>query len=411
MRSCRVFLESFVVCLLLFVIGGCSTHPIVEDTARTPTDRIVASVRCEMRLGFFMQIGEVLRDRGFGDFDYRRLLDKETRVEILDSKKFNDLDRSESEEIAKILANYGNSAVAYDFDFEITEGNQLSGALGFQMPFTTPAVFNLAAGGAVEKSRVGKRTFRSQQSFKEIVTSRDWCSDYFGARSDKLPLKSNLLYPVAGSIGMTEVVRTFMKLSEQGGGKDNFVDALTFTTTMGGSTEAALKLNPVPHSFRLIAAEASLSGARTDIHRVKVSLAFPLSETSRARLKKLRERNQQILNPSGRSAVWRARYNICVADARDREDRFKVLRNSPPEIYCMQYANAFVHLSERFFDEDVVPLTETTSPNDVTRHNTGPTSDFNTLNLEEPSRTRPRVRMPVRVRRPGKPTLPSWWFQ
>src|SRR5262249_8291154 len=38
---------------------------------------------------------------------------------------------------------------------------------------------------------------------------------------------------------------------------------------------------------------------------------------------------------------WRARYNLCVADARQREDAFKALRFEAPEVYCITYADAF----------------------------------------------------------------------
>lgn len=40
--------------------------------------------------------------------------------------------------------------------------------------------------------------------------------------------------------------------------------------------------------------------------------------------------------------LWRARYNLCVHDARNREDTLKTLRFSAPEVYCLEYASAFV---------------------------------------------------------------------
>ena len=407
------FVRAFAVSLLVIPFAGCSIHPIPEDVARAPTDKIVASVRCEMRLGFFEQVGELLKKEDIGDFDYRDLFHKPTRHQILNNKTLGS-----NEKLAEILDDYGNSAIAYDFDFEITEENDLASAFGFQLPFTAPSVFDLSLAGSVEKTRVGKRTFRSQQTFGELVND-DWCKRYFGPRSEDLPLAENFVYPISGSIGMREVVRTFMRLSEQGGGKDNFVDLLTFTTAVGGSAEASVKLNAVPHSFRLVSANANLSGGRVDIHRVKVSLAFPLPKATRERLKKKREEQQErekkILEPDGRSAVWRARYNICVADARDREDRFKVLRNSPPEVYCIKYANAFVPFSKRFpeyAEEEEDYVTITNLPVDDPTPSSVPEAYFDSPpgeNVDQIRKPRPSARGTVRTKRKSKPKLPSWW--
>src|SRR5262249_30034238 len=49
----------------------------------------------------------------------------------------------------------------------------------------------------------------------------------------------------------------------------------------------------------------------------------------------------ELDSPFDRPADWRARYNLCVADARGREDALKQLRLTAPEIYCIQYADAF----------------------------------------------------------------------
>ena len=260
-------------------------------------------------------------------------------------------------EIAAILTAYGNSAIAYDFAFDIEEANGLSANLAFQMPFTVPKVFDLSAGGSVDKVRSARRTFRSQQTFKDLVDARDWCAEYFGKRSQDLPKPKNLLHPISGSIGMDKVVETFMRLSEQGGGKDNFVDSLRFTTTIKGSLNASVRLEAVSHAFRLVSARAAADGERRDIHAVKVSLAFPIARAPVARPRAARAARaaRRTLPPTlypdssnqsvrTRSPIWRARYNLCVADARDREDQFRVLRDQPPEIYCMKYADAFVPL-------------------------------------------------------------------
>ena len=343
----RGYLGAFEIILAVgTVLAGCSVHPIAQNVTRIPTNQIVAGIRCEMRIGFAKQIAEFIKKHKIARLSsFRDLLDKDTRDRITFAP--NDLGPAKNQKLTDLLENYGQSAIAYDFDFEITETNQASSSVAFKLPFTSLTVLDAGAAGSLTKSRVGKRTFKSQHTFTELLNDHDWCDspEYFGVKSRHLPRSKNLMYPISGSIGLAEVVETFMKLSEQGGGKENFVDALTFMTSIGGSVNAGIKLNPVTDRFRLVSANAELSGGRIDVHKVTVSLAFPLAKSRREHQERLRERSRRILDPEVGTPLWRARYNICVADARSREDKFERLRDSPPEVYCIDYANVFSRLS------------------------------------------------------------------
>jgi hypothetical protein len=323
--------QKLIAAFATAALSGCSVHPIPDDLPPgIPTEEIVKSARCEMRLGLFDQVKRLLREEGIADFDVSVLQTQQGRKAVLPNPP---------PQLKTILAEYGEVAVAYDFNFEISEHDNLDASLAFKLPFTAPNVFDLGAAGSLRKTRIGKRTFSSQETFYDLILRDQWCGNFE-------PRDRNLAYPITGSIGLRKVVETFMVLSEQGGGKDSFVDALTFTTTISGSVNPSVKLNPVPDSFRLVNASAGFSADRTDLHQVKISLAFPVSAKPK---KKKNERPAQPDDPNGPSIapyaynpVWRARYNICVADARDREDTFKTLRLSPPEVYCLSYADAFV---------------------------------------------------------------------
>jgi hypothetical protein len=96
-----------------------------------------------------------------------------------------------------------------------------------------------------------------------------------------------------------------------------------------------------------VSADVAVAADRTDVHKIVISLAFPVKEQDpdKVREKKLKQCKQSgicIEDEFPLNPVWRARYNICVADARSREDAFKALRDSPPEVYCLAYADAFV---------------------------------------------------------------------
>jgi hypothetical protein len=340
--------HKFLAALAVVLLAGCSVHPIPDDVSPIPTQEIVRSARCEMRLGVFDQVKVLLEKAGITNVDISDLQTPEGRKRVLPKPP---------PELQAILDNYGKVAVAYDFDFEITEHNNLDSSLAFKLPFTPPSVLDLGAAGSLHKTRFGKRTFSAQETFADLILRVDWC-DGFEVR------RRNLLYPITGSIGLRKVMETFIAISEQGGGKESFVDALAFTTTISGSVNPSLKLNPVPSSFRLVSASLTASADRTDLHKVKISLAFPVPEKPKKKKDGILlpvDPNEPGTAPYVYNPVWRARYNICVADARDREDTFKTLRFTPPEVYCISYADTFVPrtsvdaLIPRTATEDVAP--------------------------------------------------------
>ena len=282
-----------------------------------------------MRLGLFDEVKRLLNEQGITGFDVNVLQTHRGRAAVLPTPP---------PQLKTILEEYGQVAVAYDFTFDITEQDNLDAESGLQNFLYSPQVFDLGAGASLHKVRTGKRTFSSQETFYDLILRDQWCGNF--ETRDR-----NLAYPITGSIGLRKVVQTFMALSEQGGGRDSFVDLLTFTTTIGGSLSQSLKLSPVPDSFRLVSASAGLSAERRDFHQVKISLAFPVPAKPKKKKNEVHQPddpNGPTIAPYAYNPVWRARYNICVADAREREDAFKTLRLSPPEVYCISYADAFV---------------------------------------------------------------------
>jgi hypothetical protein len=360
-------------------LAGCSVHPLPDDVTGIPTEEIVRSARCEMQLGLFDQVKWLLEARGVRNFDIKDLQTKERRNRFL---------ANPPRAVVSILEDYGKVGVAYDFDFDITEADDASANLAFQLPWSASKL-DLASGTAIMRIRRGKRTFSAQETFEELM-QRDWCEDF-------VPRERNLRYPIAGSIGLRKVVETFIRLSQQGGGKDNFVDKLDFTTTVSAGLQPSITLNAVPGSFRLVRGTMGLSAERTDLHKITVSLAFPTPSRKREKKKyDLTIDDTFEFNP-----VWRARYNLCVADARDREDTLKTLRDSPPEVYCMEYADAFVR--KRYAEGP--PATPESRKRAPERSNGR--GDEGGAGAPPPSGAQPRSLAP-----PPEPRVlrrPSWW--
>jgi hypothetical protein len=237
-------------------------------------------------------------------------------------------------------------SVAYDWTFDITEVNQVDGGLGFKLPFLNPTdTLDVGASGKVNTLRRGTRTFKNQDTFANLLTKEryDLCHNLNNS-ADELPLElprpKRLLYPITGHIGLEKVAKTFLSVASWNDGVDTFVDEIAFTTTLDARAGATIALNPVPQQFRLVSAAANLAGTRIDLHKVKVSLAFPKArpqQTPKQKLDQLEEAiGGYVLNPN-----WRAAYALCVADARSREEDFKKLRLDPPEVTCIASTDTF----------------------------------------------------------------------
>src|SRR5262245_42277148 len=75
--------QSVFACLVFAMLSGCSVHPIPDDVPPgIPTEEIVKSARCEMRLGLFDEVKRLLNDRGITGFDVSALQTHQGRAAI-----------------------------------------------------------------------------------------------------------------------------------------------------------------------------------------------------------------------------------------------------------------------------------------------------------------------------------------
>jgi hypothetical protein len=232
MRAVQLFAFAGLAPMLL----GCSAVPIQDDVTRKDTFRIVQQIRCEAK---------------------------------------------------KAVEQYGrnlpNAAVAYEFTFDVTEGNTaMANATGF-VPFLNGGTFSLAGNAGINGTRETNRNFKTVDTFADLMNARCREGD----------LAKDFLYPVSGDVGMEEVVKTFIMLSriddasvpapEPGttapagttAGTDvfTFADTLTFTTTLTAGITPTLHLSPIPQQFRIMDASANFMAGRHDVHTVVVALA------------------------------------------------------------------------------------------------------------------------------------------
>jgi len=220
---------------------GCSMHPLPENFlfSRASTFDIVQRIRCEAKAGL---------DKYQSDGDAQRIIAATT--------------------------------IGFDFDFNMTEKNNAnSGGLTFKNKVVKGFQLDLTA--SAERKRQNIRRFLVIEELAKL-TDAD-CSN--------AATRANWVYPIAGAIGMDEVVATYIKLEKLSdltaeGSKAPgqaaffgstkaalFADVLTFRTTLTAGATPRLVLSAVNGSFRLTNASIAVTAERRDVHTVIVALA------------------------------------------------------------------------------------------------------------------------------------------
>lgn len=324
---------NWVGCIFAAGLGGCSLHPIPDDVSPFSTEQIVRYGRCEMRAEIldYMVENRIIPETYTAD-------GIRSQIKVATAK----LKANKASWEEKQLLRLAKVAAVYSFDFDIKEHNRTGASAGFRLPWAT-RVLDVEGAAALDLTRQGSRVFGAEVRWEELITS-NLCDGRPWQRS------GNFVYPLTGSTGVGRTVRTFIDIDLQGGAKDSFVDTLTFTTEATGGADATIKLDPVPNQFRLVSATAGVAASRLDIHKLTLSLVFPRPDPINPITGVVRV-DGDLNAPFTRPADWRARYNLCVADARTRESAFRILRLEAPEVYCIRYADAF---SPRTGGEEVV---------------------------------------------------------
>ena len=312
--------------LSLVLLVGCNVHPLPRNVSNTNTFGIVKNVRCEAKREVQSEIEDLLALSTVPEIRSLQAFESVTKREFI---------RAKQPELAIIFDKYDSSVIGYDFLFEITESGANSIDAGLRMP-TTKGTFNLSADARSDRQRTGKREFATAETFAELVL--------LDCETFEKPSKK-LIYPLTGSIGMAEIMDTFLKLGKLGSGKGTFTDTITFTTTVGGGFGASAAVNPVMDKWRLVSGNIVNSKARTDVHQVTISLAFPLLDN-----RKITDR--VAIRRSDKARVEKNTFEYvaiqrCIQRAEARENRGGVLRLTAPESYCADYGRRLAELTGR----------------------------------------------------------------
>jgi hypothetical protein len=273
------------------VLPACSIHPLPEDVTGVNTYHIVRQIRCETRAA---AIGTIVRElrreaNDGGDPIAQRLVanydaDPES-ISTFNPTLFPGADYAQYRNLYNVIY---TAAIAYNFDLTMSETNNLGTTIDLLGPWSPK--FTALLGADANRSRSNERTFTVTDTFSDLlkintpVRGKRYC--------DNEIVRANYIYPVAGRIGVDEMVLTFFDLSLFGeleaqqakpgaGGPPAMADKLTFTTTIDGSVNPAkVVFNPVGSGLQV--ADASLTGTltRMDTHVVTVGLALDSKVTA-----------------------------------------------------------------------------------------------------------------------------------
>jgi hypothetical protein len=228
-------------------------HPLPDDVTRTSTVDIVKSIRCEALAG----------------------------IESLTPEE-----RSLAAPVIKA------TKIGFDFQFNITETNGANGdPQNNLLSFAKGSKLSSVLKGSADLSRTNLRQFTVIDDLPDLLKpeSRAMCANRTS--------RANWAYPIGGTVGMDEVVRTYLKLeilSEVQRAKGVparaqlknivFADDLTFTTDFDAGAKGQLVLDAVVGRLKVTSASLNVDASRQDTHSVIVALTrekIPVDEVAK----------------------------------------------------------------------------------------------------------------------------------
>ena len=273
---------------LAFLVGACTIHPQPVDVTGISTFDIVQQIRCETRqsvidsaLAYLTKSEDVDENsKKIGVRISEEYANNPSSIIKLSPKLFKG-------QVYNILNVFWTTGVAYNFNLDMTEINNADGTLNFGNSFTR-GIFSLNTKAQFDLSRQNTRTFTVTDHFGSLVNKPMDCSGKI--------VGPNYAYPIAGRIGVDDLVHAFVYLTLFGNlggessaagtipkGPPTLVDALVFTTTISGEVNPQVTFAPLGRNLSVTEASLDLKASRIDKHQVVVGLALELSCATAAR--------------------------------------------------------------------------------------------------------------------------------
>lgn len=279
----------FPVLAASLLLCNCAIHPVPEDVTGVNTYHIVRQIRCETReaaakfvLRELKRLGSDHEDQAADTIAQSLVGQYEANPELISTFTPDLFPGPKYAQVRNFYRVIYSAAIAYNFDLTMTEQNNVGTIVNLFGPWTPNFMLGLTADA--NRSRSNERSFTITDTFSELLKGLN--TPVRGKRyCDGQIAQSNYIYPIAGRIGVDELVMTFFELVFLGGlsadkanpgaiGPPTIADKLTFTTTIDGSASPKVLFSPVGTGFQV--SDASITGmaSRTDAHQVSVGLAL-----------------------------------------------------------------------------------------------------------------------------------------
>jgi hypothetical protein len=304
-QFCKSY-AAFTLATLVFsaMLGGCSVRPIQQDVTRIPTKGIVDHIRCEIKFAVLDKAITKLRQRADDiaqswpassppPAEEARIVETFTSIAknltaqrdaILNGDALHtqngeriifDPQSLLTPRAIKFYNHFINSGIAYDFTFDILETNN-SGLTIDPVRLITNGTVGATVGAGVGLIRANTRRFQLTDTFRGLLENNDLNCGQQPNRSD------NLGYPVAGQLGLDELIGTFVDIAEVQLLKANkvldgsvFGDTMKFTTALSGGVTPHVQIAVLGNRLGLASpATLTLNASRMDTHMLAISLSM-----------------------------------------------------------------------------------------------------------------------------------------
>ena len=186
-----------------FVLAGCAIHPLPEDVTGVDTYTIVRQIRCETRQAV---IDSALGWLGSESEDRVDPASRAVGLQFSNGRPIQEFRPGLFKgRVASIVQLFFDTGVAYNFDLEMTETNNLDAGIDFLRPFSR-STFSLGISGGFDRQRKNERTFTVTDTFAGLIKlPDDYCAHQI--------VQKNYIYPISGQIGAKRLVQDFINLT------------------------------------------------------------------------------------------------------------------------------------------------------------------------------------------------------
>lgn len=285
--------RKLLVSSLGFLISACTVHPLPEDVTGLSTYNIVRQIRCETREAVIGSILRYLTDKanfeGLTPDGKRKVDDNSHNIGLKFANEYRSNPSSISTFNPNMLSGFAqtvisllwNVGIAYNFNLQMKDMNNIDPEVDLLRMFhSSKQTYGLK--GNLDRSRQNIRYFTITDNFADLVQKVDprYCAGQI--------VEANIIYPIAGQVGMNEVVHDFLVLTLFGNlsgdaskdvtsttstkGPPTMVEQLQFITSVGGTATPMVTFTPVGAGTVVSPAMLGLTASRSDTHSLTVGL-------------------------------------------------------------------------------------------------------------------------------------------